>query len=74
MASINARPKTDCGNWRQLDRPHGLWENRFMQEVRTMCWEREEQKKASEEIDEILKKFVEEAEKEKEAEAPAKVA
>ncbi len=36
-----------------------------------MCWEREETKKASEEIDEILKKIVKEAE-EKETEVPAK--
>ena len=36
-----------------------------------MCWEREEPKKASEEIDEILKKIVKEMEKE-DAEVPAK--
>ena len=69
IASIYASPKTNCGNWRQLDRPHGIWENRFIQEVRTMCWEREEPKKASEEI---LKKIVREAEKEEEAAVPAK--
>ena len=73
IASIYASPKTNCGNWRQLDRPHGLWENGFIKEVRTMCWEREEPKKASEEIDEILKKIVREAEKEKEVAVPAKV-
>ena len=37
-----------------------------------MCWEREERKKASEEIDEMLKKIVKEAETEKETEVPAK--
>lgn len=37
-----------------------------------MCWEREEPKKASEEIDEILKKIVKDAEKE-ETKVPAKV-
>ncbi len=42
------------------------------EEVTSMCWEREEPKKASEEIDEILKKIVKEAEKEEEAEAPAR--
>ncbi len=36
-----------------------------------MCWERAEPKKASEEIDEILKKIVQEAEK-RETEVPAK--
>ncbi len=36
-----------------------------------MCWEREEPKKASEEIDEILKKIVKDAEK-RETEVPAK--
>ena len=36
-----------------------------------MCWEREEPKKGSEEIDYILKKIVKEAEKE-ETEVPAK--
>ena len=41
-------------------------------EVTIMCWEREEPKKASEEIDKILKKIVKEAEKEEEAEVPAK--
>ncbi len=43
-----------------------------MKEETPMCWEREEPKKASEEIDEILKKIVKEAETEKEAEVPAK--
>lgn len=38
-----------------------------------MCWEREEPKKASEEIDEILKKIVKEAEQEAETAVPAKV-
>ena len=71
IASIYASPKANCGNWRQLDRPHGIWENRFIQEVRMMCWEREEPKKASEEIDEILKKIVREAEME--VAVPAKV-
>jgi hypothetical protein len=43
------------------------------EEVTKMCWEREEpKKKASEEIDEILKKIVKEAEKEEEAAVPAK--
>ena len=37
-----------------------------------MCWEREEPKKVSEEIDEILKKIVREAKKEEEAAVPAK--
>ncbi len=37
-----------------------------------MCWEREEPKKASEEIDEILKKIVKQAETEKETEVAAK--
>jgi len=37
-----------------------------------MCWEREEPKKASGEIDEILKKIVKEAETEKGTEVPAK--
>ncbi len=37
-----------------------------------MCWEREEPKKASEEIDKILKKIVREAAKEEEAAVPAK--
>ncbi len=37
-----------------------------------MCWEREESKKMSEEVDEILKKLVREAEKEQEVEVPAK--
>jgi len=37
-----------------------------------MCWEREEPKKASKKIDEILKKLVREAEKEEEAAVPAK--
>jgi len=36
-----------------------------------MCWEREEPKKVSEEIDEILKKIVREAKKEEEAAVPA---
>ena len=36
-----------------------------------MCWEREEPKKVSGEIDEILKKIVREAEKEEEAAVPA---
>ena len=38
-----------------------------------MCWERVKPEKASEEIDEILKRIVKEAEKE-ETEVPAKVA
>jgi hypothetical protein len=38
-----------------------------------MCWEREEPKKASEEIDEILKKIVKETEKKQETEVPAQV-
>lgn len=37
------------------------------------CWEREEPKKASEEIEEILKKILKEAEEE-ETEVPAKAA
>ncbi len=37
-----------------------------------MCWEREESKKMSEEVDEVLKKLVKEAEEEKEAAVPAK--
>jgi hypothetical protein len=37
-----------------------------------MCWEREESKKMSEEVDEVLKKLMREAEKDKEVEAPAK--
>ncbi len=52
-----------------------IWEHESLEEeVMRMCWEREEPKKASEEIDEILKKIVKEAEKEQETEAPAKVA
>jgi len=48
-----------------LDDRRELWDNRAnKKEVTTMCWEREEPKKASEEIDEILKKIVKEAEKE----------
>lgn len=37
-----------------------------------MCWEREEPKKTSEEIDEILKKIVKGAQQEEETEVPAK--
>ena len=37
-----------------------------------MCWEREESKKMSEEVEEVLKKIVKEAEKGREVEAPAK--
>jgi hypothetical protein len=43
-----------------------------LKEETPMCWEREEPKKAHEEIDEILKKIVKEAETEKETELPAK--
>ena len=50
-----------------------LWENEpIKKEVTIMCWEREEPKKGSEEIDEILKKIVKEAEQEKDTEVPAK--
>ena len=44
----------------------------YIKEGTTMCWEREESKKISEEVDEVLKKLVREAEKEQEAEVPAK--
>jgi len=37
-----------------------------------MCWEREGSKKMSEGVDEVLKKLMREAEKDKEVEAPAK--
>ena len=58
--------------WRsRLDDRWELWENKFAKEETAMCWEREEQKKASEEIDELLKKIVKEAEEE-ETEVPAK--
>ena len=56
----------------QLDGHEELWDrNGTRKEVTMMCWEREEPKKTSEEIDEILKKIVKEAEKE-ETEVPAK--
>jgi hypothetical protein len=65
-----------CAKWpyleRQLDERQQLWENTAIKEGTTMCWEREESKKMSEEVDEVLKKLVREAEKEKEAEVPAK--
>ena len=66
------KPEGEVGCCRQLDDRRELWDNRATQEeVTTMCWEREEPKKGSEEIDEILKKIVKEAEKE-ETEVPAK--
>ena len=65
-------PQGEVGCWKQLDDRREVWDNRATQEeVTTMCWEREEPKKASEEIDEILKKIVKEAEKE-ETEVPAR--
>ena len=58
--------------WRRdLDDRWELWENKASKEETAMCWEREEPKKACEEIDEVLKKIVKEAE-EKETEVPAK--
>ena len=57
---------------KQLDDRDELCEDISIEEEMTMCWEREEPKKASEEIDEILKKIVKEAEMEKETEVPAK--
>ena len=57
----------------QLDGHEELWDsNGTRKEVTMMCWEREEPTKASEEIDEVLKKIVKEAEQEKETEVPAK--
>jgi len=55
-----------------LDGREKLWENGNRKEETIMCWEREEPKKTSEEIDEILKKIVKEAEEQKETEVPAK--
>jgi hypothetical protein len=67
------KPQGEVGCWTQLDDRRELWDNRSTkEEVTTMCWEREEPKKASEEIDEILKKIVKEAEG-KETGVPAKV-
>ena len=58
----------------QLDGHEELWDsNGTRKEVTMMCWERVKPEKASEEIDEILKRIVKEAEKE-ETEVPAKVA
>ncbi len=58
--------------WRRcLDDRWELWENTVAKEEMAMCWEREERKTESEEIDEVLKKIVREAEKE-ETEVPAK--
>ena len=57
----------------KLDDREELWENGKSKEETTMCWEREEPKKASEEIDEILRKIVKETEKKQETEEPAQV-